>query len=173
MYWKLVIYIDLLACGAFPNAICYSDLENVTGIIGIDWNKDLLSLASEMNSLNKARFELMNSTDIEYKDNSFDTVVDTFGLQASLYPKKQLDEMIRVCKKGGKILLLEIGESYWNSTNYKLIRNGFQNFTTRGEILFRNWDEIIENYNNLKLVKIVEKKRRINGILYYYELEKI
>jgi methyltransferase OMS1 len=52
------------------------------------------------------------------KDNVFDTVVDTFGLDYTLYPEKCLKEMKRVCKPGGKILLLESGLSHYKSLNY-------------------------------------------------------
>jgi ubiquinone/menaquinone biosynthesis C-methylase UbiE len=40
--------------------------------------------------------------DVEYmtfKDNTFDTVVDTFGLEYYLNPEKAIKEMKRVCKK--------------------------------------------------------------------------
>lgn len=40
---------------------------------------------------------------------SFDTVVDTFGLCSYQDPVRVLQEMQRVCKDGGKILLLEHG----------------------------------------------------------------
>jgi len=48
----------------------------------------------------------------------FDTVVDTFGLNYTLHPLKCLKEMSRVCKPGGKILLLETGISHYQYQNF-------------------------------------------------------
>ena len=120
----------------------------------------------------------MDCTSIEYIDNSFDTVLDTFGLQASYDYLQQYQEMKRVCKViikfyyqiGGKILLLELGESYWKYVNYRTIKNANEEFKERGQILFRNYDEMILNDPE---VRVIEKKRKINGRLFYYVLEKI
>ena len=47
-----------------------------------------------------------------FEDGEFDCVVDTFTLH-SIYDRTQHGrEMMRVCKKGGYILLLERGQSY-------------------------------------------------------------
>jgi hypothetical protein len=66
--------------------------------------------------------------------------------------------------------LLEIGESLWKSTNYKIIKNAHIEFLQRGQHLYRNWDELILNDPSIKIVK---RKRKLNGRLFYYELEKL
>jgi ubiquinone/menaquinone biosynthesis C-methylase UbiE len=40
----------------------------------------------------------MDCTNLQYEDNVFDTVVDTFGLQSSHDYEQQYKEMKRVCK---------------------------------------------------------------------------
>ncbi|KAI9291789.1 S-adenosyl-L-methionine-dependent methyltransferase, partial [Neoconidiobolus thromboides FSU 785] len=46
----------------------------------------------------------------EFKENEFDTVIDTFGLCSYKDPIKAIKEMKRVCNKdGGKIILLQHG----------------------------------------------------------------
>ncbi len=112
----------------------------------------------------------MDCTDLDYQDECFDTVVDTFGLQASHDYKAQYEEMKRTCKKGGKILILEIGESLWKSTNYKIIKNSPKEFVERGQHLYRNWDEMVLKDKD---VRVVKAKRKLNGRLFYYELEKL
>jgi len=49
---------------------------------------------------------------LPFEDGVFDTVVDTFGICSLENPLEALREMRRVCKHGGKILLLEHGRSY-------------------------------------------------------------
>lgn len=137
--------------------------------MAVDWSKDILNYTL-VNTRNDTKFVVMDCTDLDYIDESFDTVVDTFGLQASHDFQKQYDEMKRVCKKGGKILLLEMGESLWKSSNYKIISNALHEFNERGQHLYRNWDNMILNDPS---VKIIKNKRMMNGILYYYELEKM
>jgi methyltransferase OMS1 len=54
---------------------------------------------------------IMESENLLYPDNSFDTVVDTFGMCSHKDPVKALSEMSRVCKPFGKILLLQHGRA--------------------------------------------------------------
>jgi len=122
------------------------------------------------NARKDTKFVVMDCTNLEYIDNCFDTVVDTFGLQSSNDYKKQYEEMKRVCKVGGKILILEMGESLWLSTNYKIINSAFEEFRTRGQHLYRNWDTLILNDPS---VRVIKHKRKMNGSLYYYEIEKL
>jgi methyltransferase OMS1 len=112
----------------------------------------------------------MDSTNILYNDESFDTVIDTFGLQSSYDYIQQYNEMKRVCKKGGKILLLEIGTSYWRYSNYRTLKRAEKELAENGQILFINYDNLILKDSD---VKVLEKKRKLNGSLYYYVLEKI
>ncbi len=112
----------------------------------------------------------MDCSDLEYMDESFDTVVDTFGMQASYNYQRQFDEMKRVCKKGGKILILEMGESLWKSTNYKIISNALEEFSERGQHLYRKWDDLILSDPTIRIIK---HRRKMNGALYYYEIEKL
>ncbi|KAK9909128.1 hypothetical protein WJX75_007574 [Coccomyxa subellipsoidea] len=58
-----------------------------------------------------------------YAENSFDTVVDTFGLCSHGNPVHVLKEMGRVCKPDGKILLLEHGKANPNWLN-KILDDG-------------------------------------------------
>lgn len=154
-------------CGAFLNNRYYPD--KVKHIIAVDWCKDILNFAI-LNSREDTKLVVMDCTNLDYQDNSFDTVVDTFGLQASYDHKQQYEEMKRVCKVGGKLLILEIGESLWKSTNYKTIKKAPKEFLERGQHLYRNWDNMILKDPS---VRVVKSRRKLNGRLYYYELEKL
>ena len=65
------------------------------------------------------------SESIPAPSNSYDSVVDTFGLCSVRDPVKALEEMKRVVKPNGLILLLEHGKS----SNYTWINNALDKTT--------------------------------------------
>jgi ubiquinone/menaquinone biosynthesis C-methylase UbiE len=56
-------------------------------------------------------FGLMDAESLACRDHSFDTVVSTLSLCTFIDPLAALREMARVCRPGGRILLLEHGRS--------------------------------------------------------------
>jgi methyltransferase OMS1 len=68
---------------------------------------------SRMPNAEKARHEVMvaDAAKLPFPDNSYDTIVDTFGLCSFDDPTAVLKELQRVCKPDGKILLLEHGRT--------------------------------------------------------------
>lgn len=158
-------------CGALQNSLCYNlgPESKIKSVYGIDWSKELLEIAVVQNKRENIRLIHMDARDLDFEDNSFDTVVDTFGLQSCRNPDKQYKEMKRVCKSGGKILLLEVGQSLWLTSILKNIYYSKSFFENKAQIAIRDWTKMI---NNDPEVEIVEFKRRNNGFLYYYELKK-
>ena len=53
-----------------------------------------------------------------FNDNSFDTIIDTFGLECTYDIERAYSQIKRVAKPGGKILLLERGLSFWMLENF-------------------------------------------------------
>ncbi|RNF02545.1 methyltransferase [Trypanosoma rangeli] len=68
---------------------------------------------------NESIFAVANyaAEQMPFSDNSFDTVVDMFGLCSFDDPVRALREMSRVCKPSGNILLLEHGKGRWLRIN--------------------------------------------------------
>lgn len=88
-------------------------------VIGIDLSPKMLEKAKiKLNELDNRNITLveMDAQKLKFKDNSFDYIVCTFVLCSVPDPIKVLKEMKRVCKKNGKILMLEHMLS-----NYKII----------------------------------------------------
>ena len=59
--------------------------------------------------------------DIGFEDNVFDTVVNTFGLECCYNIDKAFSEIKRVCKPGGKIIMIERSKGKWDFDNYRVM----------------------------------------------------
>jgi methyltransferase OMS1 len=86
---------------------------------------------------------------------SFDTVIDTFGL-CSVCPEsktegsgvvKVLNEMARVCKKDGKVLLLEHGQAKAPWLNSSLDKKADSHFSSWGCWWNRDFEKLISKSN--------------------------
>uniref|UniRef100_A0A7S4L942 Methyltransferase type 11 domain-containing protein n=1 Tax=Paramoeba aestuarina TaxID=180227 RepID=A0A7S4L942_9EUKA len=87
-------------------------------------------------------------------DNSFDTVVDCFGLCHYHNPIKTLREMQRICKKDGIVLLLEHGKSKNDLLNYLL--GIYRSKNSHGCIRDRDIESVIMS-SGLKVKEIRRK----------------
>jgi methyltransferase OMS1 len=106
--------------------------------------KKLIKLSPEQ----KKRFACFkaDALKLDFPDDSFDCVVDTFGLCSFDDPIGVLREMARVCKPGGKILLLEHGRSKtWNALSEYLDKNAERHAKNWGCIWNRDLDAILRS----------------------------
>lgn len=83
-------------------------------VIGIDLSEDMVKTATRNarreNIGNKVRFEIGDSQNLPFGDNRFDVVINECAVGIPDDSQKVLNEMVRVAKPGGKIL---IHESTW------------------------------------------------------------
>ncbi len=75
----------------------------------IDFSEKMLEIADKKRQQMNINvdLQLMDVQSLDYADNSFDTVIATFVFCSVPQPKKGLQELYRVCKPGGQVLLLE------------------------------------------------------------------
>lgn len=79
-------------------------------VIGIDFSKGMLEKAEKRKKelgLEDVKLLLMDAQNLEFEDNTFDTVVSTFVFCTVPDPIKGLKEVYRVLKPGGKAIFLE------------------------------------------------------------------
>ena len=136
-------------------------------VIGVDYSPSAIEIALTKNSPTNISYRLEDVENLSFKDNTFDTVVDTFGLEYYLNPRQALKEMRRVCKKDGYILLLNQGavDNYWLQKYYRftlpIILMKF------GYFPHRPWDKIVDDMG----FQVVQRKRFLNGSVYYQILQ--
>ncbi|MCS7280202.1 MAG: ubiquinone/menaquinone biosynthesis methyltransferase [Desulfobacterota bacterium] len=122
IYWrrKTVEAINLeenerfldLACGTGDLGIFVAKAYPHVLVFAVDFNLDMISFAKkkiEKKKLNRFfNFAAADANNLPFKDESFDAVGIAFGLRNIPNRKNALKEMIRITKKGGKILILEM-----------------------------------------------------------------
>lgn len=142
-----------VGAGTGRNLKYYPGESTVSKILLTDTSDKMLLRAQEklkrMSVPDRRRHELLvaDAADLSaYPDASFDTVVDTFGLCSFDDPVAVLRELGRVCKPGGKILLLEHGRSkrYEGLSKY-LDKNAERHAKNWGCCWNRDIDVMLEN----------------------------
>lgn len=99
-----------VACGTGQNFQFFAPNSQ---IMAVDLSPNMLDMA-RMNANHyglNVQFAVMDAEKLEFPDESFDTVVSTLSTCTFPNPVKALQEMKRVCRPDGLILLLEHGRS--------------------------------------------------------------
>lgn len=104
-------------------------------ITNIDFSKIVVSdmLRRNVRSRPEMRWQVMDMTDMQFADESFDVVFDKGGLDALMEPEvgselgsKYLKEVKRILKSGGKYLCLTLAESHVIRLLFNLFRFGWK-----------------------------------------------
>lgn len=79
---------------------------------GTDFCKEMIDIAPSKAQKKKmdVDFEVADTLDLPYEDNSFDISTIAFGIRNVDDPKEGLSEMARVVKPGGRVVVLEFGQ---------------------------------------------------------------
>jgi demethylmenaquinone methyltransferase/2-methoxy-6-polyprenyl-1,4-benzoquinol methylase len=103
-----------VATGTADVAIMMQKYLNPDKIVGIDISNGMLELGRKKiaKALLNDKIELQqgDSETINFPDNSFDAVTVAFGVRNFENLRKGLDEMLRVLKPGGKLVVLEFSK---------------------------------------------------------------
>ena len=102
------------ATGTGDLAIAFKRTVGDGGMVtGTDFCAEMLDLAppkAEKRGL-EIRFSLADAMALPFPDNTFDVVSIAYGIRNVADPAKALSEMARVVKPGGRVMVLETGDS--------------------------------------------------------------
>jgi ubiquinone/menaquinone biosynthesis C-methylase UbiE len=104
-----------------------------------------------------------SSEALPFPDNSFDTVVDVFGLCSFDQPTLALREMSRVCKPDGKLVLLEHGRGTYSKINWYLDKWAPRHAASWGCW----WNRDIRRYLRLSGINTVTREEKHFGTTVY------
>lgn len=117
-----------VACGTGDLSI--ELLKRGYSVTGIDLSEEMLEIAKQKTATANSQFSILNfqlgnAESLPFLDASFDAVTCAFGIRNFVHLEKGLEEMTRVLKPGGRMVILEL-----STPDSKLIRP-FYNFYTK------------------------------------------
>jgi methyltransferase OMS1 len=138
----------------------------VSEIVAVDAVEGMTQIAKLKSRLDKrVSVSVMNGHNITYPSQRFDTVVDTFGLCSYDDPCRVLDEMKRVCKADGRILLIEHGRGHYGWIN-NILDNGACNHAQNWGCI---WNKDILNLVEQAGLEIIDVSRFHFGTTFLIE----
>ncbi|PLX69536.1 MAG: methyltransferase type 11 [Denitrovibrio sp.] len=99
-----------VACG--PGMVTCEFANKCSHITGIDLTPAMIEQAKQRQqetALNNITWDIGNATPLPYDDNTFSLVITRYSFHHFIQPDSALDEMIRVCKPGGRVLVADVG----------------------------------------------------------------
>jgi len=85
--------------------------KNISSAVGIDMSLQMLEVALKKKKdhpqKDKILFQRASALDIPYPDESFDCVTMSFGIRNVTCPSSCMQEIFRVLRPGGKVIILE------------------------------------------------------------------
>lgn len=149
-----------VACGAGVN---FEHVPADSDIVGIDINDDLLEMAGEKAAETHSSVELqeMDAQDLNFEDDSFDTVISTLSSCTFPDPIEALNEMARVCRPDGQIRLIEHGKANFGPLAWYQQRKADDEYERTGCRLYDDPVEVVDQAN----IDIVYEREWMLGTL--------
>ena len=154
-----------VACGTGQNFALFAPNSEITAI---DLSPKMLEQARQnaiVHGLN-VNLAVMDAEKLEFPDASFDTVVSTLSTCTFPDPVKALQEVKRVCKPGGLILLLEHGHSSLPWLASYQDRHEYQHYEQHAGC---RWNQDPLDLVKAADIKVLKSKRAVMGIFHSIE----
>ena len=108
---KKGLFVVDLATGTGDVALHLSQEKNIQKIQGFDLSKKMVEIGRQKVQKkqvdHKVSLDIGDGMDIPLEDNSVDVITLSFGIRNFSNPQKGLDEIYRVLKPGGRVLIME------------------------------------------------------------------
>jgi ubiquinone/menaquinone biosynthesis C-methylase UbiE len=154
-----------VACGTGQNFPLFAPNSEITAV---DLSSKMLEIARENATKHRLRVNLavMDAEHLEFPDGNFDTVVSTLSTCTFPDAVKALQEMKRVCRPDGLILLLEHGHSNipWLA-NFQ-DRHEYQHYQDHAGC---RWNQDPLDLLQSAGIKVLKSKRNILGMFHSIE----
>jgi ubiquinone/menaquinone biosynthesis C-methylase UbiE len=154
-----------VACGIGQNFALFPANSEITGV---DLSPKMLEQARQSAIAHglSVNLAVMNAEKLEFPDASFDTVVSTLSTCTFPNPVKALQEIRRVCRPNGLILLLEHGHSTLPWLAGYQDRHEYQHYEDHAGC---RWNQDPLDLIQLADLKVLHSKRAILGM--YHSIE--
>ena len=154
-----------VACGTGQNFPLFASSSEVTGV---DLSPKMLEQAhrSAMKHGLSVNLAVMDAEHLEFPDGTFDTVVSTLSTCTFPNPVKALQEIKRVCRPNGLILLLEHGHSNLPWLANFQDRNEYQHYQNHAGC---RWNQDPLDLVSSAGIKVLRNKRNILGMFHSIE----
>jgi len=151
-----------VACGTGQNLPLFAPNSKITAV---DLSPKMLELARQ-NAIEyglNVNLAVMDAENLEFADGSFDTVVSTLSTCTFPNPVKALQEINRVCRPDGLILLLEHGHSNVRWLARFQDRNEYQHYQDHTGC---RWNQDPLGLVQSAGLKVLRSKRSVLGVFH-------
>lgn len=157
-----------VACGTGEN---FRFLQGSASLTAVDLSPAMLDLAKqEAKHLEMdINFQVMSAEDLHFADASFDTVISTMSTCTFSDPIAALQEMQRVCRPNGRILLIEHGRSRWNWLAKYQDHHAHEHFQEAG----CRWNQDPLQIAQTAGLNIIDSHRHFLGIFHTIEAQPV
>jgi len=136
-----------IACGT--GIVTCEFAKYAKNVVGLDITKDMIAQAVKAqheNNLTNIKFDLGNVENLPYENDSFDIIFTRYSFHHFLDTQKVFDEMIRVCKSNGKIIVVDVALE----NKYALVYNHMEKLRDPSHtkaLTFDEFDILFKNKN--------------------------
>ncbi len=111
---KPTMKMNLLDLGCGPGIVTAAMAQDVREVVAYDLTPEMLDQARKRcreAGLKNARFELGSAEHLPFEDETFDCVVTRLTIHHFLDPRRVMDEVVRVTRQGGKVVVADVVSS--------------------------------------------------------------